>query len=125
MSDDIDFDDEGLDLSDYDDVEVDLIIFGARTCSICGVEKPCSREYFKVDNRAPGGLKHECRICDAAQKRAHYAAVGLTAEQRERKRDRERQRRRDRYLNDAEYRARCQEQNTKSKEKCRKRVGTL
>lgn len=56
---------------DYDDVFVDLLIFGGVECSSCHRVLPKTPEHFVVDRTQASGLTLQCRACrSAAHKRS-------------------------------------------------------
>jgi hypothetical protein len=101
--------DQGGDLSEdaeviaYDDRETDFLIFGRKTCTICGAEHPASSEYFPVDVTRKRGLQEMCRVCNRARR---HVRKPLTPEQAARKRKRDTERKRERYHEDPAYRER-------------------
>jgi hypothetical protein len=59
-------------VAEYDPTLTDFIIFGSRTCSICGADLPASSEYFAREQARAGGLTSDCRLCRSLAGRRHY-----------------------------------------------------
>jgi hypothetical protein len=53
---------------------LELTVFGAKTCSVCGQAKPANHDYFYADPTNPDGLRCACCECKRVQDRARYAA---------------------------------------------------
>jgi hypothetical protein len=53
---------------------LELTVFGAKTCSVCGQVKPANHDYYNADPTNSDGLRCACRECKQAQNRANYAA---------------------------------------------------
>lgn len=79
----------------FDDFDVDALLFGLRSCSRCGAEKPANSEHFPRDNSGEDGLKGTCRECVRKDGRARPRDDGRKAK-----------RMRERYANDPALRAR-------------------
>ena len=46
-----------------DDIDTDILLFGAKVCLMCGSKFPKSSEYFRRDADAPDGMKASCKEC--------------------------------------------------------------
>jgi hypothetical protein len=47
----------------YHSADHEIIIFGARTCSVCGETFAANTDYFPPDKRTGDGLRTDCRNC--------------------------------------------------------------
>ena len=52
--------------------EIDLMLFGEKTCTACGHGFPANTEHFSPDNAAVDGLTSQCKVCRNAAGRAAY-----------------------------------------------------
>jgi len=57
---------------EYDDMFIDLMLFGGKVCSHCGRTLPANTERFNRDHTEPDGLTVTCRQCRAASARQRY-----------------------------------------------------
>ncbi len=57
---------------EYDQQFVDGVLFGEKTCAVCGKSLPKTREHFTPDATCPDGFKRECRRCRSTQMAEQY-----------------------------------------------------
>ena len=53
--------------------ELDIDLFGPKTCSTCGRELAANSDYFAKDKARFDGLTPDCRDCRRARDRRYYA----------------------------------------------------
>lgn len=86
----------------HDGTVVPLIFEGTRHCvGGCDRELPLSVEYFRTDNRRPGGLGYTCRDCHNRRNRQYRKAHPEKARERNRRHTAARVRRRAREEEEA------------------------
>ena len=59
--------------AEYDEMFVDFLLFGEKTCTICGAKLPASKEHFGVWRKNADGLTAACRTCKNAASAAWHA----------------------------------------------------
>ncbi len=52
--------------------DIDLLLFGTKTCPACGATYPANSEHFARDASTPDGLKRRCKGCVADAERSAY-----------------------------------------------------
>jgi len=52
--------------------DIDVLLFGEKTCTACGNPFPANTEHFGVDAKHADGLTSSCKTCRGAAARACY-----------------------------------------------------
>ena len=69
--------------------EIDLMLFGEKTCPACGHSLPANSEHFGADKACADGFTSQCKACrSAAGKAAYKCDPGKYAEKNRRYRER-------------------------------------
>lgn len=59
--------------AEYDELFIDLLLFGEKTCTACGAKLPANREHFRHDRHSNDGLTSACHTCRDAASAAWHA----------------------------------------------------